>query len=295
MSAQQQLSAVDTDIPGPGGRDVISGPSPHGKVHAAMAAVMAEIGGVAKGRTNTQQNYKFRGIADITKAAQPLMAQHGLHVVPFRVVKESKRMRETAKGGTMLHVIQRIEFRFYHQDGSYVSCETTGEAMDSGDKACNKCMSAALKYALIVGFCIPEEDPDVDTENSSPELAGKKPAPPAQQQRQQQAAAPKNTNGAPAGAAANGPRPGNAERALRITNILTGPKDKDCLGMPKPAAFDWLKARFGKGQSNLLSEQQQMDAEELLLAKLKDDATYRAKVAEFAKAGRCLGDGEVSP
>jgi hypothetical protein len=185
----------------------------------------------------------------------------------------------------MLHVIQRIEFRFYHRDGSFVSCVTTGEAMDSGDKACNKAMSAALKYALIVEFCIPEEDPDADTENSSPEVAAKKAAP--AQQRQ----APANQQQL---ATQNGPRPGNLELAMRIDQMLTGPKEKDCLGLPKPAAFNWLKARFGKGQANLLSEQQQKDAQDLLLAKLKDDPTYRALLAEYAKAGRCLGDGEVS-
>jgi hypothetical protein len=285
VSDQRTLAVAPARLP----EDVITNPPIHGaKVHGAMAAVMGEIGGVAKGRENKQQNYMFRGIADITKAAQPLLAKHGLHLVPHRVVKETKRLRETAKGGTMMHIVQRIEFRFYHQDGSWVSCETTGEAMDSGDKASNKCMSAALKYALIIAFCIPEEDPEADTENNSPELAPPKQQPPAKQQQGRQPP--------PAGQpAASGPKAGTLERAMRIDQILTGtPKDKDHLGLPKPAAFNWLKARFGKGQANLLSEQQQLDAEMLLLAKLEGDATYRKLLSEYAKAGRCLGDGEVA-
>ena len=51
------------------------------EVHAAIAACMADIGGVAKGRRNEQQNYNFRGIADVYLACQPVMAKHGLHIL----------------------------------------------------------------------------------------------------------------------------------------------------------------------------------------------------------------------
>ncbi len=150
--------------------DMISGPPPRGEIHKAIAAIMGEIGGVEKGRRNEQQRYQFRGIADIYKAAQPLMARHGVHVSPHAFLEEVSDIRETKAGGNMQYIRQRIEFRFYHADGSWFRCVTTGEAMDSGDKAANKCMSAAMKYALITTFAIPEEDPDVDTENSSPEV-----------------------------------------------------------------------------------------------------------------------------
>src|SRR5688500_4005342 len=106
-----------------------------GKIHAAVAAIMAEVGGVAKTRTNEQQRYKFRGIADITKACQPLMAKHLVHVTPHAVLHEETSERATKSGGTMMHTRQRIEFRFYHADGSYFPCVTTGEAMDTGDKS----------------------------------------------------------------------------------------------------------------------------------------------------------------
>lgn len=148
-----------------------------GKIHSAIAEIMSEVGGVAKTRKNESQNYKFRGIADITKACQPVMSKHGVHVTPHAVLQETVTERQTAKGGAMLHIRQQIEFRFYHADGSYFPCVTTGEAMDSGDKTSNKVMSAALKYALTQTFCIPEEDPDADTETASPELGERKAAP----------------------------------------------------------------------------------------------------------------------
>ena len=71
-----------------------------------------------------------------------------------------------------------VRHTFYAEDGTHVVCVTLGEAMDSGDKASNKAMSAALKYALIETFLIPTFEADRDTETASPEMAGKKaPAP----------------------------------------------------------------------------------------------------------------------
>ena len=47
--------------------------------------------------------------------------------------------------------------------------KTFGEAMDSGDKATNKAMSAAYKYAALQAFAIPTEG-DNDTENHTHEI-----------------------------------------------------------------------------------------------------------------------------
>jgi hypothetical protein len=139
-------------------------------IHAAIAAIMGEIRSIPKTRQNTSQNYKFRGIADFYLVCQPLMAKHGVHVTPAVVHSDEVHERPTKSGGTQFHVRMRIEFRFYASDGSWVPCVTTGEAMDSGDKASNKAMSAAMKYALIQTFCIPEDDPEIDTEAHTPEV-----------------------------------------------------------------------------------------------------------------------------
>ena len=141
-----------------------------GSVHEAIAAIMAEVGGVAKTRKNPQQGYTYRGIADVTLACQLVMAKHQVHVTPHMVLQETSDYVDTKSGGKMLHMRQTIEYRFYHADGSWFPCVVTGEAMDSGDKTSNKVMSAALKYALVQTFCIPEEDPTVDTETDSPEI-----------------------------------------------------------------------------------------------------------------------------
>lgn len=141
-----------------------------GKIHAAIAKVMADIKPVAKGRKNEQQNYRFRGIADVYAATQRVMAANGLHIVPYQVLDQRDTERTTTRGGTLFNVRIRVQFRIYADDGSFVQLETVGEGMDSGDKAANKAMSGAMKYALIQAFCLPEDQPD-EAENDDHEVA----------------------------------------------------------------------------------------------------------------------------
>jgi hypothetical protein len=97
------------------------------------------------------------------------MAKHGVFCAP-EVIEEHCTERTTSKGTAMVHIRLRVKHTFYAPDGSSVVATTVGEAMDSGDKSCNKAMSAAMKYAYIELFCIPTVD-DKDTENESPEVA----------------------------------------------------------------------------------------------------------------------------
>lgn len=181
-----------------------------GRIHEAISNIMDEVGGVGKTRTNPQQNYKYRGIADVTLACQPVMAKHKVHATPHAILNECADYIETKNGGKMLHVRQTIEYRFYHADGSFVPCVVTGEAMDSGDKTSNKVMSAALKYALTQTFCIPETDPDADTEAQSPQRAD---AP-------KQAEQPKPVAPAPAGQPARKPQVSSPD------DPITGPQSR---------------------------------------------------------------------
>jgi hypothetical protein len=67
------------------------------------------------------------------------------------------------------------EFDFVSaSDGSKHTVSTFGEAMDSGDKATNKAMSAAYKYAAFQAFAIPTEG-DNDPDNSTHEVKAKLP------------------------------------------------------------------------------------------------------------------------
>lgn len=147
------------------------------KIIAALARVMAEVGAVGKSRKNVQQGYQFRGVDDVVANVQAVMAECGVVCVP-RVVEREREMVPTKSGGSMASVRLLVEHAFYcAEDGSFVTCTTLGEAMDSGDKASNKAMSAALKYALVETLLIPTYEVDRDTEEHSP-VMGPLPSPP---------------------------------------------------------------------------------------------------------------------
>lgn len=137
--------------------------APH--VYTAIAEVMSKLAkvGIAKDRNNAQQNYKFRGIDDVYNALAPFLSESKLLILP-RVQSREVTERTTAKGGVLFYVVLDVEFDFVSGvDGSKHTVRVCGEAMDSGDKATNKAMSAAYKYACMEAFCIPTEgDNDAD-------------------------------------------------------------------------------------------------------------------------------------
>lgn len=133
-------------------------------VYQAINGVQADLShvGVSKDRKNEAQGFKFRGIDDMYNALAPLLAKHGLCILP-RCTERICVERTNAKGTALFYVTVRCEFDFVAVDGSKHTVCTYGEAMDSGDKATNKAMSAAYKYAAMQAFSIPTEgDNDAD-------------------------------------------------------------------------------------------------------------------------------------
>lgn len=135
-------------------------------VYTAIAAVQGELAkvGIAKNRRNNQgSGYNFRGIDDVYAALAPLLAQHGLVVIP-RMTERSVVERTTKSGGAIFYTTVKADFDFVAvADGSTHTACTYGEAMDTSDKSTNKAMSAAYKYAAFLTFAIPTEgDNDAD-------------------------------------------------------------------------------------------------------------------------------------
>lgn len=134
-------------------------------IYETITAVMAEIGSVGKESRNSQQGFMYRGIDAVMNALNPALVKHKLFVVP-EILDQSRKERQTAKGGNLIYSICTIKYTFYAEDGSSISATVIGEGMDSGDKATNKAMSIAFKYACFQVFCIPTEemkDPDAET------------------------------------------------------------------------------------------------------------------------------------
>jgi hypothetical protein len=142
------------------------------KVYQTINLVQSDLAkqGIAKDRTNQQGNtYKFRGIDDVYNAISPLLAKHGLCILP-RMISRQCLERQTAKGSAIFYVTVEAEFDFVSaEDGSKHTVRTFGEAMDMSDKATNKAMSAAYKYAAFQAFAIPTEG-DNDTESQTLEI-----------------------------------------------------------------------------------------------------------------------------
>lgn len=156
------------------------------QIYRLLARAMAIVGAVGKEHKNLQQGYQFRGLDDVVAAVQPVFAELGIVLTP-RVLEREREEFATAKGSKMFSVRLLVEHTFTAPDGSFVVATTLGESMDSGDKASNKAMSAALKYALTETLLIPTyEVVDRDTEERAPEVVAREPssvAPPAQQQK----------------------------------------------------------------------------------------------------------------
>lgn len=151
------------------------------KVYQAISAASAQIAadGIGKDR-RSQQGYNFRGIDDVYQAFAPVLAKHKLVVLPR--LTEHKVDTVPTKNGQVQRVIVHADFDFVSaEDGSKHTVSTYGEGSDSLDKATNKAMSAAYKYAMFMSFCIPVEGVFIDSEDEVPVEA---PAKTAEQRKQ---------------------------------------------------------------------------------------------------------------
>lgn len=135
------------------------------KIFEAIPAAMKAIGSIGKDQSNKQQGFKYRGIDDVYNALHPILAAHGIFTATT-VLEQIREERQTKNGTNMIYSILKVQFRFFADDGSYFDTVMIGEACDSGDKASNKAMAVAHKYALLQVFAIPTEEPkDPDAES----------------------------------------------------------------------------------------------------------------------------------
>jgi hypothetical protein len=161
------------------------------EVYKGITAVTRALGraGISKDRKNAQQGYNFRGIDDIYNALSSELATAQLCIIP-RVVSRESVERQGRSGGALFYVTIHAEYDIVSAiDGSSHTASAYGEAMDSGDKATNKAMSAAYKYMAMQLFCIPTEgDNDADASTHEVQARG------AAYDRPQRQPAPANGN-----------------------------------------------------------------------------------------------------
>ena len=145
-------------------------------VYQAISNVTAELArsGIGKTKRNAAQGFAYRGVDDVMQAMASALPMCGLVMTP-RVVGRTERAAASKSGGTIYSVILDVEWDLVSViDGSRCIVRVHGEAMDSGDKATTKALSAAYKYACVLAFSIPLEGIE-DADAHSPE-AGAAPA-----------------------------------------------------------------------------------------------------------------------
>lgn len=142
-----------------------------GKIYQQIPKIMGDISPISKDKKNTQQGYNFRGIDDVYNELSKVMAKHGVFTVPD-VLEDWTEERVAKSGSAIIYRRLKIAFHFFADDGSFVTSKVIGEGMDSADKATNKAMAVAHKYALLQVFAIPTAE-DKDPEHQSHEVKPK--------------------------------------------------------------------------------------------------------------------------
>jgi hypothetical protein len=131
---------------------------------AAKLAVMEKVRRVEKTRRMVSANggYQYAGAEEIISEIRPAMVTNGLSIAPVRSELILQDKLHLASNKAMTHSVLKVTFRLSHVSGQQEEIETFGEAADSMDKSINKCMTAALKYALLQTFLLQgaHDDPD---------------------------------------------------------------------------------------------------------------------------------------
>jgi hypothetical protein len=167
-------------------------------IHGAICAMLAEVDAIAKDRKNVQQGFTFRGIDDVYNTVHPVLAK--CKVYPRAEIMESAQEERTTRSGNVQFFV-RLKMRYHlvsGVDGSSIWTEVIGEAADTGDKAHNKAMSIAYKYALFQLLCIPTEAIDPDATIPEPTKSEKPVEKPAKDAPKPSAKAPAKTADKPA-------------------------------------------------------------------------------------------------
>lgn len=142
-------------------------------VYAAISDLTKDLAlhGIQKDAVNQGQKFKYRGIDQVYAALSTRLPKFSLVMIP-RVLNRTVAERISRNGGANFYVTVEVEYDLVStQDGSIHVAKSYGEAMDSGDKATAKAMSAAYKYLCLELFCIPVEgQEDADAHNHDIEI-----------------------------------------------------------------------------------------------------------------------------
>lgn len=143
-------------------------------IYESIAAIQSDVDFIGKDKqVQSGGTYKYRGVDQVLNTLHPLFAKHKVFAVPEVLEIMERELRKTAKGGEVLYQVLKVKYTFYAEDGTSISAIVVGEAMDSGDKVSNKCMSVAYKYACFQILSIPTEETTQDPDDNNEPLTPK--------------------------------------------------------------------------------------------------------------------------
>jgi len=149
-------------------------------LYQKLAAITGEVGPVAKGGKNTQQDYAYIEYAAVAGALRDLFAKYGVIIVPNMGERNLSPLKDGK--GTYTEIKFRFDVINADKPDDRFSVDWIGEASDYGDKGTNKAATAALKYYLMRQFNVSEQgeiEADTHTINDTPAATLAKPTAPA--------------------------------------------------------------------------------------------------------------------
>lgn len=151
--------APDHPVPAP------LGTGPAGNVTEALRRVMADLPGIGKDeRADPRQGgYAYRGIEAITRAVQPLLARHGVVLVPHVQAHEVAPVDVAGKPWSDTRLL--VSYTVYGPGGPEDHIEVgpiLAIGRDGADKGANKALTQAFKYLLLQLLCVSDAKDDGD-------------------------------------------------------------------------------------------------------------------------------------
>lgn len=128
-------------------------------VHQALASVMRDLPGIGK-TDRSPEGFDFRGIEAMTKVVGPILAEHGVVIVPTATLTQTVASPAMKEGWQDIYL--EVDWTIYGPAGDSITARTNGIGRDKTDRGANKAATQAYKYLLLHLFCVADKADDAD-------------------------------------------------------------------------------------------------------------------------------------
>lgn len=146
-------------------------------IYERIKLIMAELGAIAKSNKNKEQGFDFQSIDDFYNQGHDVFVKQGVFTA-CEVISERSETVEVKEGRKLYWHVVHCRYTFYAPDGSNIKTDAVGKASDYADKAGNKAMAYAHKYAmkqLLIVNTKDDEDGDFESPGAERRTTGATP------------------------------------------------------------------------------------------------------------------------